>query len=326
MTDPCRMAAVVSAYRKQETLERCLSSIQAVMQRSEDLIFVDNGSAEGIGKWATRRFPDITVVRVQQNRLYCGGVNEGIRVAMKRGYDFILLFNADTEVINQEFPRQLLETARRRPRAAFIGPLVFYRSREVFQKTCLQFPTVWRNTVIWLPWRVARRYILRQPQVEKEVEFLNGVCILCRVSALKEFGLLDENMGGYVEDADWAWRARESGWASVFSPVPSIIHHEEPVGYDAYSMKTFLLKRNTVLWYLKTGRRVSAYAYACAAMALSWVRMVSEFSKCTQNKHRYFIHVLYRSYRGLFRGDELGEWFGPPLGGWDDKVVTSSWI
>ena len=47
---------------------------------------------------------------------------------------------------------------------------------------------------------------------EKEVESLNGVCVLCRVEALREIGLLDEDMGGYVEDTDWAWRARDRGW------------------------------------------------------------------------------------------------------------------
>ncbi len=37
---------------------------------------------------------------------------------------------------------------------------------------------------------------------EKKVEFLNGVCVLCRMSAIREIGLLDEMMGGYVEDTD----------------------------------------------------------------------------------------------------------------------------
>jgi GT2 family glycosyltransferase len=57
---------------------------------------------------------------------------------------------------------------------------------------------------------------------------------------------MDENMGGYAEDYDWSWRAREKGWVSVFTPIPSVIHHETPSGYESYSLKTFLEKRNTV--------------------------------------------------------------------------------
>ena len=48
------------------------------------------------------------------------------------------------------------------------------------------------------------------------------------------------------------------GWGSLFTPVPSLIHHEEVQGYEHHSFKSFLLKRNTVHWLLKAGRRRSA--------------------------------------------------------------------
>jgi GT2 family glycosyltransferase len=282
-----------------------------------DLIFVDNGSEENLNQWAEEQFPGITSIRLSENRLFCGGYNAGIRVAIDRGYDFVLIVNADAEVGNPGFLAELLETAQRWPRAAFIGPLVYLQSPEVVQETCLEFPRILRNVAIWLPWRLFPGYFQREPREETIVEFLNGICVLCRVSALREIGLMDENMGGYVEDADWAWRAREKGWVSLFRPVPSVIHHEAQSGYESHSLKSFLLKRNTVYWYLKIGRRSSAWSYAKASVVLAFARMLASRSTDERQRHRYFIQRLARAFDGLLLGEPLGEWFGPPLGSWD---------
>jgi N-acetylglucosaminyl-diphospho-decaprenol L-rhamnosyltransferase len=316
------VAVVIATNKRDDSLDRCLRSFLSILEDPEDLIFVDNGSDEHLSVSVSKKFRGLTTVRLEANRLFCGGYNAGIKRAVERGYGFVLISNADSEVVNPGFIVQLLEVAERWPRAAFIGPLVYFRDRDVVQKTCLKFPDVVRGAAIWLPWRLARGYIDRQATKERGVEFLNGVCVLCRIEALKEIGLMDENMGGYVEDADWAWRAREKGWLSVFTPVPSVIHHENPNGYEPYSLKTFLLKRNTVLWFLKTGQRTSAFTYAGLSIGLGRVRMMVEQSTLERKKHQYFLERLGRAYQGLLRGEEFGEWFGPPLGPWDDMCES----
>ena len=94
-----RTAVVVGAYRRGETLERCLTSLQNMAEHPEDLIFVDNGSKDGLATWVHSRFPRASVVRLEQNLLYCGGYNAGIKEAIAQGYDYVLILNADTEVV-----------------------------------------------------------------------------------------------------------------------------------------------------------------------------------------------------------------------------------
>jgi N-acetylglucosaminyl-diphospho-decaprenol L-rhamnosyltransferase len=312
-----RVAVVIVTHKMLAELECCLKGVVSLVADPKDLIFVDNGSDGHIGKWAEERFPKITTIRLIKNRLFCGGYNAGIRVAIDRDCDFVLLVNADAEVVNPGFVSDLLRTAERWPRAAFIGPLVYFRSPKVVQRTCLEFPGIVRSAATWLPWRVFPGYFRRQPGEETVVEVLNGVCVLCRVRALREFGLMDENMGGYAEDYDWAWRARERGWVSVFAPVASVLHHENPAGYESFSLKTFLQKRNTVYWYLKTGRRHAAWLYVRASVALASARLLAAGSSEEGEKHRYFFGRLTRAFSGLLEGEPLGEWFGPPIGSWE---------
>lgn len=311
-----RIAVVVSAHRTYPTLGICLDSLYAAVNKPEDLIFVDNGSSENLGSWASQRLRGISVIKLLENLMFCGGYNAGIRHALESAYDFVLLVNGDTEVVNSALLDDLLKVARRWPRAAFIGPLVYFRSDGTIQKTCLQFPSVLRSILSWIPFRLGPGCLRRQPSKETTVEFLNGVCVLCRMEALRDVGLMDERFGGYVEDADWSWRARNVGWLSVFSPIPSVIHYEEPVGYEWHSLKTFLLKRNTVLWFLKTGQKRSARLYALSSLLLAWLRMQADFTRSGRKRYAEFLNRLHSAYRGLLTGRAMGAWFGPPLGRW----------
>ena len=318
-SDVLRVAVVLVSQNRFAALEKNLESFRSLPIDSEDLIFVDNGSRENLKKWVDERLPGITTIRLPENRLFCGGYNAGIRLGLERDCEFILISNADTEVINPCFLKDLLNAADRWPQAAFLGPLVFWRSADVIQKTCLEFPSVWPNSLRWLPSRLSRNGFEKQPQEEAAVGFLNGVCVLCRSQALREIGLMDENMGGYVEDADWAWRAKEKGWVSVFTPVPSVIHYETASGYEWYSLKTFLLKRNTAYWYLKVGKWKSAWTYSQASIILAIFRFLMERQAEERHKHRYFLQRLMRAFEGLLRGEALGEWFGPPIGSWESE-------
>jgi GT2 family glycosyltransferase len=139
---------------------------------------------------------------------------------------------------------------------------------------------------------------------------------------LRDIGLMDETFGAYVEDTDWSYRARLLKWTSVFTPVPSIIHHEEPHGYEHYSVKSFLLKRNTVYWYLKFGMRRQAQAYSVAAVALARWRAKTAVGVEARRASREFADRLSSVYGCLLRGTELGAWFGPPISGSDVESAS----
>jgi GT2 family glycosyltransferase len=306
-------AVVLAAHRIYATLGLSLQGFHAIVGNPADLIFVNNGTGRALTDWVKQQFTDVTVLELDDNRLFCGGYNAGIRHALEKDYDYVLIANADTEVVNPEFVANLVEVMERYPRAAFVGPLVYYRDKTTVQTTCLRFPRLLRSAVVWLPYRLFPGMISQQPTREQQVEFLNGVCVLCRLQALREIGLMDEIFGAYVEDTDWSWRARLLGWDSIFTPVPSLIHHEEPYGYEDYSFKSFLLKRNTVHWLLKVGKRRSARSYALAAIVLARLREWASCNRKERQARREFACKLQSVYGRLLAGEPLGAWYGPPL-------------
>jgi GT2 family glycosyltransferase len=310
-----QVAVVVATHAYCFPLEKCLADFAAQTAAPKDVILVDNGSGGAMTAWARENAPTVTTLTRDRNGFFCGGYNEGLRYALERDYDFALIVNADTEACNPQLLNELLAVAERHPRAAFIGPQVFLRQPGNVQNTVLTFPSFARSF-----WSFIQHKLLGAPPLasdgrEREVEFLNGVCVLCRCAALREIGLLDETMGGYVEDTDWSWRARSRGWTSVYTPVPSIIHHQPETGYEHYALKSFMLRRNTIYWHWKRGAKLEAALYGWSARFLAWLRALQATALGRQDRAQFFdfSRRLAHVDRGIRGGQAVGEWFGPPV-------------
>jgi GT2 family glycosyltransferase len=319
-SDPCgatrpRVAVVVATHDYCFPMEKCLTGFAAQLRSPADVILVDNGSQGKVSSWARDHAPDVTTIVRPTNGFFCGGYNEGLRHSIDSDYEFALIVNADTEVCNPRLIEQLVTIARRHPRAAFIGPQVFLREPGHVQNTVLEYPSFLRNAWSFVRFKLLRGVPARSDDREREVEFLNGVCVLCRIAALREIGLLDEAMGGYVEDTDWSWRARSLGWKSVYTPLPSIVHHQPETGYEHYSTKCFMLRRNTIYWHRKRGARLEAALYGWSARVVARWRALRAALAGRQDRDRFvdFARRLATVDRGIRHGRPLGEWFGPPF-------------
>lgn len=299
--DRSRSAIIIAAHKMYPEMPQCIVSAQQTAATPSDVILVDNGSGGVVSDWAAEFAPDIQVVRKPTNTFFCGGYNAGIQLAIERGYEFALILNADSEFVSTQFLKPLEDIMDQRGDVAFLGPMVFSDHEGTVQNTCLRFPRFVEAVLTWLPYRLLPKKAFQQQNFEHKTEVLNGVCVLCRAAAIKEIGLMDETFGGYVEDSDWSWRARNRGWSSWFVPIPSIIHKMEGFGYEHYSFKTFLLKRNTAYFFLKIKRPLSAFGYAGASIFLELLRSIKYLFRPNERKDaRAFLKLLTREYVKMF--------------------------
>lgn len=313
--DKGRVAIVVASHALLYPLDKCISSHAALCSSPRDLIVVDNGSGGNVAACAREFEPECTLLEREDNGFFCGGYNTGIQHAIDEGYEYVLIVNADTEVVNSDYVRALVDVADAEPTCAFIGPMVFNGDRDTIQNTILTFPWYWRYLVQWFSSRLSRTNRSAEAQEKTTVEFLNGVCVLCRVQALREIGLMDETMGGYVEDADWSFRARKLGWASLFVPVPSILHQQETAEYHHYSMKSFMLRRNHVYWHFKNRRYIQAFGFFTTPLLLALARaLLASITGNEANSHWRYVRKFQATGMGILLNRPIGPWFGPPLG------------
>lgn len=143
-----------------------------------------------------------------------------------------------------------------------------------------------------------------------EAETLNGVCLLIRAQCLREVGLFDENIFMYIEDADLDYRARRAGWRVCYLPIDSVVHEQRLEGYEMTSLVSFLLRRNSVYFLCKIGRRLDAWGYAIGSLALMTTRGLLHPGRLAD--YWRFGRRLATAYLQILRGLPLNEKFGPP--------------
>jgi GT2 family glycosyltransferase len=206
-----------------------LDSLEAERGRIDfELLVVDNASDDDSAALAAQR-PWVHLIRNRARHGFAFNNNLGIRVCRGR---HVLLLNPDTEVRPGAL-QALVDHLDAHPRVGLCGPQLLFADGSV-QPSARRFPT--------LGWVLARRTPLRlvledtrwsrhhlmedaDPASARHVDWLLGAAIAVRRELLRDVGLLDDGYFLYVEDIDWAYRARKGGWEVDYVPSARVVHH-----------------------------------------------------------------------------------------------------
>lgn len=305
---------IVLTYNMREAARRCLLSLRTLSYANHRVLVVDNASQDGSETILRREFPELTFMQTGNNLGYTGGNNRGIEYALAQGAQYILVLNPDTVVIDPAFIERMVAYTEAHPDVGIAGPRVFLRERGVVQNTVLYPPGLWRNLVNWFRYRLRPDSLAYSRDEVIEARVLNGVCVLLRAACLRQIGLFDENIFMYIEDADLDYRARRAGWRVQYLPIDSVIHQQKLEGYHMTSLVSFLLRRNSVYYLCKIGKRLDAWGYAALSLLLLFIRGISTFSVAGWKEYSAFCRRLAAAYWQILLGRRLDATFGPPFG------------
>lgn len=304
---------IVLTYRMRETARSCLESLRVLTYRNLEIVVVDNDSGDGTEEMVRSDFPEAFMIQTGANLGYTGGNNAGIKYALEHGAQYILILNPDTIVENPSFIEEMVTYAEAHADVGIVGPRVFLREKNEIQNTILFPPGLWRNIVNWVRFRIDPASLEFSGDEVVDSHVLNGVCIMLRAQCLRQTGLFDENIFMYIEDADLDYRARRLGWKVQYLPVDSVIHVQKRDGYEMTGMVSFLLRRNSVYYLCKIGRRFDAWGYAALSIAVLAVRAVMTMQWQAFKDYLTFCGKLIRAYRRILFGMSFDRDFGPPF-------------
>src|SRR5690349_2452680 len=110
ITSMPRIAVLVLNWNGRDDTLQCLESLSKVDYPNFDVIVVDNGSIDDSVQAIRASFPSLLLIENGANLGYAEGNNAGMRVALERGADFILLLNNDT-VVDGDLLKELAAAA-----------------------------------------------------------------------------------------------------------------------------------------------------------------------------------------------------------------------
>lgn len=234
-----RAAIVVLTYNTERFVDSCFGSLQRARLGGAEVIAVDNASKDGTVGAIRERFPWVTVVETGANLGFAGGNDVGMLRALDAGAEWIYLLNPDTDV-DEGFLEEALAVAEADPRAGAVQSLLLLDPERDRVNTC-------GNEIHFLGFGYCGGYRTHRgeaPTQSREITFASGAASLWRAEALREVGLLDEELFLYHEDLDLGWRLRVAGWHARLAPRSVVFHHYE---FSRNKQKYFFLERNRYL-------------------------------------------------------------------------------
>ena len=243
-TAPPQVTAIVLNWQGEDDTAACIDSLLG--QRGVDvrILLVDNASPDGSGQRLHARYPQLDYLETSANLGYAGGNNEGLRWALERGAEWILVVNNDT-VAAPDCLARLCKAAAREPRVGALAPLIVRHDDP---------GRIWFAGGTFSPLRALGTHEHEGERTSdvvgdsadewRECSFLTGCCLLLRADALRDVGLFRADYFAYVEDVELCLRLRRAGWRLGWVPGAQLAHRVPPFAAPPSAFQIVMRDRN----------------------------------------------------------------------------------
>lgn len=217
--------AVILHYRFWPGVASCLEHLQSQSVAPARVILVDNYSADGSVGEIRAAFPWVEVLELPHNAGYSAGMNAGLRILADAGggLEAVVLLTHDCALGTRALER-LARRLEERPSLGAVGPALGLHAdpERLYAAGGFVDPRTWDPRHIVDP---------RMPEIDSwldrpphDAQWLDGACVLLRLAAFRQVGLLDQRYFLYYEDVDYCLRLGAAGWAIECVPSAQAWH------------------------------------------------------------------------------------------------------
>lgn len=207
---------VVLNYNGLRTITKCLSSIYQSSYANFEVVLVDNASTDGSLELAKQQFQKAHIIMNQTNAGFAKGNNIGIRFALEKFAEYVLVLNNDA-YLEPDTLEKLISYAGKDQTVGILSPLVFTANKKIWFAG---------GRIDWLRMRTIHDNlrVLKTPYAS---DYLCGCSLFVSQAVFQKIGLFDEKFFLYYEDADFSIRARKAGFKIRIVPQAQLIHDEQ---------------------------------------------------------------------------------------------------
>lgn len=206
------VSVVIANWNGAGFIRRCLDAVYAQTQLPDEVVVVDNGSADDSVALIRAHYPLIRLIERPTNEGFSRGYNLGIQQA--RGH-YVLILNTDV-FLDRDFLCRVCKVMQQRLDVGSVAAKVVKADTDVIDN-------VGQHIQPWL--KVVNS---KNSTDMAEVFAGSGAALFCRRAMLDDIAedgmFFDESFFLCWEDMDLAWRAQLRGWRCVFAP-DAVAHH-----------------------------------------------------------------------------------------------------
>lgn len=212
-----------------------------------ELIVVDNGSASLEDYTLLKeKYPDVKVIRSDDNLGFAGGNNIGIQFATG---NYLFFLNNDT-IITRPILEILVKRLESNAKIGCVSPkTTFWPQSNKLQyagATKMSYITL-RNEFTGYMQEDDGRF-----DTPQETAFANGAAMMIRSVDLQKYGLMAEHYFLYYEELDWCAFMQKAGFSIWYEPQ-AVVGHKESASVGLQSpLQVYYHTRNRLIFAKRT--------------------------------------------------------------------------
>jgi GT2 family glycosyltransferase len=267
-----RVGIATVLFNSEKVLPDFLDSLHAQTYKDMVVYAVDNASTDRSVEICLQQGNRLVVIANTENSGFAHATNQGIRLALQDGCEFVLLLNNDV-AFRSDFLAQLVAGLQRN-NADTVAPLTYYHDRPDIIWAAggrLQRIGGFRPVHLGMGQRDNGQF-----PADLRIDFAPGSGILVRRSVFATVGLLDENFFTYWEDTDFAVRTLRAGLRSYLIPSAKLWHKVSSLSGMNSPFQQFYAVRNHALYICKHCAPIEARLLS--GLYLSWYQISEMFA------------------------------------------------
>jgi len=256
-----KLSVIIINYNTPEMTERAIKRLRECESGSpadeaglaSEIILIDNNSTEKLSPNTVATL-SVKYIENQENVGFARAVNQGLKIA--RG-EYILLLNSDV-LIEPGAISRLLTLMEKESQVGVVGLKMIYPDGRA-QVSCGYFPNVLREFIRLstlykiIPYSTLAKKTWFNGQLFDqggEVDWLSGGCLLIRRTLIDQIGPLDERYFFGVEDIDFCFRTKQSGFKVFYLPQAQVIHHHGFSSGGPRTIKKMQMERDNLDYFM----------------------------------------------------------------------------
>jgi len=247
-----KVAVISVSYNDESRLPKFLESLQQMTYPNWEFILVDNNSRDNFMAVVKSVLPKAHIIKNKRNNGLPTGYNQGARLALELGADFIFLLEINASAISPNCLEKFIEAFENSSGVAMVGPAVLdsrfsdkvsnfgieYDVRQGTGGGCFQ-----------------NAHLADLPATFNAQFVGCGTCFL-KLDLYLDVGGIDEELFLYGEEIDLGMKFRLMGYGAmeISSVQVTSRHHEIRGRHLAWPYEIFYSTRNTIYLIRKYGR------------------------------------------------------------------------
>lgn len=249
---------IIVSYNSKRWIQKCLDTLLETSYDNFQIIVIDNNSSDGSAEFIEKVYNDkVILIKSKKNLGWCGANNLGIKLAIDKKADYIMLLNIDIKIIDKQWLDILIDSSYKNPEYDILGCaqneyddpncshinewtkyILYHGNRDyvfMWDKECNENP----NAYAYKEEDLNNNAIL-------DVYFVQGAAMLIKSELFNKIGYFNDKLFMFYDEVEFCRRAHALGKKIGLVCKSRICHYG---GGTTQSSKKERRKRN--FWFTR---------------------------------------------------------------------------